>query len=416
MLLCLALTFLASLAFFLYQIETPLKPNFDEFHYIPAAKEFLALGKNRNWEHPPFAKYWIAAGIQFFGDNPLGWRVMSTVFGAFTLSGMVFWGWVLFQSLEWAFLLGAITFFNQLLYVQSRIAMLDTFMMAFLVWALALFSYGGMQGLSNKTRTWALGLTGVALGLAMASKWFAIVAWAPVFGVWVLAYFFRWNSHARSVPFFKGVLLLGVLPFAIYQSTFLPLLLLKGENYRLLDLFTLQFTSYEGQLRVVNTHPYMSTWWQWPLLTRPIWYAFDKEGLHNEWVRGVLLVGNPIIMLGGLLALGYCLLDSLKKQSLVAIQITGYYFIFYFSWILIPRRVAFYYYYYPAGMILGVALVYYFFRRAQLHSKQAQKERLLRWSFVITCAAMFIYFYPVLSGTPIPTESFRNWMWLSSWI
>ena len=70
-------------------MQIPDTVNFDEFHYVPAAKEMLAGKAKVNREHPPMAKYFIAAGIAMLGDNADGWRVMSALFGALCVVAIV---------------------------------------------------------------------------------------------------------------------------------------------------------------------------------------------------------------------------------------------------------------------------------------------------------------------------------------
>ena len=60
-------------------------PYFDEVHYLPAARELLMLGEFTNREHPLVGKELIALGIALFGDNPVGWRLLPTLFGALAL-------------------------------------------------------------------------------------------------------------------------------------------------------------------------------------------------------------------------------------------------------------------------------------------------------------------------------------------
>jgi dolichyl-phosphate-mannose--protein O-mannosyl transferase len=36
--------------------------------------------------------------------------------------------------------------------------------------------------------------------------------------------------------------------------------------------------------------------------------------------------------------------------------------------------------------------------------------------FALATLALFVYFYPVLSGLRIPAGSFSQWMWFSTWI
>jgi len=54
---------------------------FDEVHYLPAVRTLIDLSVAQNMEHPPLGKQLIAAGVLVFGDNAIGWRVPSMVFG-----------------------------------------------------------------------------------------------------------------------------------------------------------------------------------------------------------------------------------------------------------------------------------------------------------------------------------------------
>ena len=73
---------LAAEALFLWGLATPHTFVFDEVHYVPAARQLLALAGPVNTEHPLLGKEIIAAGIALFGDNAFGWRIFSTLAGA----------------------------------------------------------------------------------------------------------------------------------------------------------------------------------------------------------------------------------------------------------------------------------------------------------------------------------------------
>jgi dolichyl-phosphate-mannose-protein mannosyltransferase len=92
--------FILAQILFLFNLQFPTKLNFDEFHYVAAAKHFLVFDQIPNMEHPPLAKIIMAAGIKAFGDNPLGWRIMSTLFGSLTLVGMYFLALAIFNNYE----------------------------------------------------------------------------------------------------------------------------------------------------------------------------------------------------------------------------------------------------------------------------------------------------------------------------
>ncbi len=402
------LLFLASFVFFLYNLRFPATKNFDEFHYIPSALQWIGLTENQNWEHPPLAKLLISLGIRWFGDEPFGWRFMSVVFGALTLVGMYRLAMEIFHgNRKAAWICALITLFNQLLYVQARIAMLDTFMMGFLVWSLAYFVRALNENVFHPRWIWR---AGIAMGLAVACKWFALVPWAMC-GLLLFLQALRLRSRER----FQDILVYWIFyPALIYFATFLPYLFVRREPaYTLWELMTsAQARMLDGQKRVVNSHPYMSQYWDWIWMRRPIWYAFDKEGPAQESVRGVLLLGNPLIMWGGLVAtagLAIRLFVSFfqKRVSTAAFLILYFYLGFAFCWIVIPRKVAFYYYYYPAGMFLGLAVTYWLVK--------AKRDWL---TFVALGATfgVFAYFFPILAALPIPSDSFMRWMWLRTWI
>ena len=87
--------------------------------------------------HPPLAKQLIALSIRSFGDNPLGWRYPGALFGALAIVAIYLCGLALFAAQGPAIAAALIAFFNQMLFVQSRIAMLDIFALAFSLLAIA---------------------------------------------------------------------------------------------------------------------------------------------------------------------------------------------------------------------------------------------------------------------------------------
>jgi dolichyl-phosphate-mannose--protein O-mannosyl transferase len=425
---CLAL-YAAAQILFLIQIGTPKGFSFDEFHYVPSAKQFLAHQQNQNWEHPPLGKMIMAVGIATFGDKPLGWRFMSTIFGALTLVGMYLWGLALFRDRNTALWVALITFVNHLLYVQSRIGMLDTFMFAFIVWGVAAFTASWDPDAPPQQVRKLLAFSGWMFGLATATKWFGLMAWMGCLGLVVLVRLLQigkfriedsreddWYSPQlwKGIKWTQWVHYLVIHPIVAYAICFIPRLMIEhqGPWYEVpVDFLEMQARMFDGQLRVVTQHPYMSHWRQWPLMTRPIWYAFEHE--DPGLARGVVLLGNPLVMWGGLFAILGCFVEWVRFRARDAFLIIFFYFVFYGSWIIIPRKVSFYYYYYPAGMVLGLALAYAFH-----HGEQGPmfKYHWARWTFLVAASILFIYFLPVLAGTPIQVSGLGRWMWFRSWI
>src|ERR1700709_1488262 len=165
--------FIAAILFFaahfalLAGVTTPDKFVFDEVHYVPAARQMLEPvlpSPMLNPMHPPLAKQLIALSIRTFGDDPLGWRYPGVLFGSLAIVAMYLCGLALFAGQGPAIATALLTFFNQMVFVQSRIAMLDIYMLAFDLWGIAAF----LHGFRKQRPQVAFGLAGLAFGLAAA--------------------------------------------------------------------------------------------------------------------------------------------------------------------------------------------------------------------------------------------------------
>jgi len=105
-------------------VTTPEKFYFDEVHYVPAARQMLEPvipSPPLNPMHPPLAKELMAVSIRVFGDVPLGWRYPSVLFGSLAIVAIYLCGLALFTAQGPAVASALIAFFNQMVFVQSRI-------------------------------------------------------------------------------------------------------------------------------------------------------------------------------------------------------------------------------------------------------------------------------------------------------
>lgn len=382
-----------------YRLGEPPVFSFDEVHYVGAAR--LLDRVNKNWEHPPLGKYLILASIRLFGDNPIGWRIPSVI--AATGTNLCLYG--IAESLvgvAGGVVSGIFGITGFLLFVQGRTAMLDTYLAAWL--ALAFY-------LILKDRR---PLAAVAFGLACATKWSAL----PPLLIWLA--FMLVCGRGSLVGRIKEVGKLFTLSAFTYYIVFLPLTGLKGdptipctilvcEPYSLWDLIRLQHEMYLGQLRVTQSHHYMSQWYQWPLLDRPIWFHYaDYAGQEfpEKMKQGVLMIGNPLVMVTGLLAWLHGLLVYLKEREPKLVVLVLAYVATFLPWIVIPRAVSFYYYYYPSGLVLGLLLTWSLFRLAK-----TLRLWWIPWAFAVLSMILFVYFYPVLAAVPIRDGDFLKWMW-----
>ena len=406
--------------FFLWNIDSPTTLNFDEFHYIPSARQFLSFTENQNYEHPPFAKEMIALGVKIVGDIPVGWRFMSTIFGSLTIVGMYLIALALFRNHLSGLFVALLTGVNNVTYVQARIGMIDTIMASLLVCAFAAGLWAFLpRNESSKNPFFQkrlLDLSGVLIGLAVASKWFAVVPFAAFWVFFGFFSFFKWKEIPQhSFGRWDFVRSLLILPCVSYFMTFLPYLWVTpniGQNpYNLKDIFfNFQWKIWDGQRRVIGSHPYQSSWFQWPLMNRPIWYFFEASS-NPQRVNGIVCLGNPLVFWGGLVTMNFAFWDFFRSRSFPGFWIVFTYSVLLFSWPFIPRELAFFYYYYPASLILGLSWAYF------LLSLTPEKKLLWVHGIVLLCATiLFFYFFPLLSGMNISYEKFLDLMWFRVWI
>ena len=178
---------------FTFRVTTPHKLVFDETHYIPAAKTLMTLSGPANIEHPLLGKELIALGIMLFGDNSLGWRIMSTFAATAVVLGIFAILWLLFGKVRTATMGALFVLLNITVFIQARIGMLDGFMAAFVVTGIAALIWA-MRGPPEKVwRRWLIG--SALLGLAVGAKWAAApyIAYAAIALIAI-----SWNEIARA--------------------------------------------------------------------------------------------------------------------------------------------------------------------------------------------------------------------------
>ncbi|MEP5938614.1 MAG: glycosyltransferase family 39 protein [Erythrobacter sp.] len=395
------------------RLAIPSQPYFDELHYLPAAREWLSGGQFLNREHPPLGKQILAMGMALFGDGPLGWRSMPFAAGVITVFAAMRAMWfatrLRFATLSFGVLL-ATGFF---LFIHARIAMLDVFMVGFL--AVAAWHFAGAIR-EPETARFRLAATGIALGLAMASKWNAI----PLAIVPGIAFFFARLSAGRlrllfsqrgapipGMSLLEAGLWLGIVPLAVYALAYVPALALQDDPFATGGLIALHQSMLALQTQVLTPHTYQSNWPDWMFNLRSIWYLYeDIDGAQ----RGVVLIGNPLTMLLGLPALMWCLATGVAQRNWARLAMVIGYSVSLGLWMVAEKSVQFYYHYFLPSMFLLAALA------LALDALWRQGQRWLSGGILAGSLAVFFGFYPVLSAAALEgADTWLIWMWLDSW-
>jgi dolichyl-phosphate-mannose-protein mannosyltransferase len=359
---------------------------FDESFYVRAAREFLAGQATSNAQHPPLAKYLIAASIRIFGDTPFGWRFPSTLAGAIIAAAIFGITCRLTRSRRIAIVAWLLTIAGGFWLVMGRIACLSIYEFAFELVGVWLFLLA--QDRSEKDRAARkdrianlktaesdpslkfFTLAGLFLGLSVGSRWCGIIG---LIACLIVA--FIEGTRLRSI-----VTMLGTA-FATYLLIWIPLFLRERRPLTGIvsaNLFIYRFHHY------APADPRLGEpWWTWILRLEP------KPSL-------AYLVANPVIGWLGLLAVAALLWQRFVQHQKGRSYILSLLYLGHLGqWVVGVRPQTFYYYYFEAFTILAPTLAIAM-KRLEWHK--------LRADVVVTACALlfFLYWYPTWANLPEP--------------
>lgn len=440
-----------------WMLANPNQVVFDEVHFGKFATAYFT-GEYYFDIHPPLGKLLIALGAWFGGygayvkqygvfDFPtigapygavpyVGFRLFPALAGAL-LPLVVFW---LVKNLGArpfaAFFAGMLVAFDNALLAQSRIALMDSFLLLFGFAGLAAFfasrnkNYNGLL----------LAGSGVLFGLSASVKWtgLAFLALAGlVYAYDTLRFLWQNRSRAFSVCARKAgiaALVFLVIPFAVYFALFVAHFRLlpqcpqstQGEvnGCSYMDPGFIQkgvvekFVQLNQKMYFYNTtlnakHPYGSPAWTWPFMTRPVYYWVGPAA--NEATPRIYLIGNPAVWFLGLLGIVGSVFISKKtkeRKFIYAVLLAGYAldFLPFFD----ISRVLFLYHY-LAALVFSLALFAVWLADATEPMKP--KAKYILYAVVgLAVVGLFVFFSPLSYGTALVERAYRMRTWLQSWI
>ena len=388
---------------------------FDEIYHARTAWEHL----NGVWpyeiSHPPLGKIIISLGIALFGMTPFGWRFSGTLCGVLMLPIMYLLLKRIFRS-KTVSALGTIIFASDFMhFVQTRIATIDSYAVFFIL-LMYLFMYGFYESGNRRD----LALSGIFFGLGAASKWTCIYAGAGLAVIWLMYWIKSFIQNKDVLPwkeFIKNclfcLLFFVAIPCVIYYFSYIPYGIAKGvgpfsKQYMQIVLDNQEFM-FSYHVNVQAEHPYASRWYQWVLNIRPILYYLQY---FNDGTRSSIAAFlNPVLCWGGLFSLFVLIYTALFRGDRKASFILVGYFAQLAPWFFI-KRLTFEYHYFTSSVFLVLAIAYVF------DILRRNKKNWLKWTipFVAVSLALFVLFYPVLSGYPVDNILASKLLrWLPTW-
>jgi dolichyl-phosphate-mannose--protein O-mannosyl transferase len=387
-----------------WNLGTPDKLVFDEVYYVDGAKDYLTNGVETTKGaaefvvHPPVGKWLIALGIQILGDSPAGWRLSAAIFGTFSILLIYFVALRLFSSQFLALVSAGLMSIDGLHLVMSRTALLDIFLMFFLLAAfLALLHERHI-------------VAALLLGLALGTKWSAIYFIAAI-----LIYLLVINRR-------KALLYLPIIPITYLFTWSGWLISDKGwsrdySSNPLISLFQYHREILNFHTGLTTEHSYEASPWNWLVLGRPtsFFYESPKSCGAESCSQEILAMGTPIIWWFGLIALfitlGYFITRRERGAGLILLALLSNYL----PWLLFPERTTFYFYAIAFLPYLILAITYSIKLYLEDEAKQPKRIQNVYAALGLT-ALIFAYFAPVYLGIVLTYDDWYSRMWLPSWI
>lgn len=398
---------------------------FDEIYHGRTAYENIKNIYPYEITHPPLGKIIISLGIRIFGMTPFGYRFMGAFFGVLMLLPLYILLKNMFGKTKVA-MCGTLLFaFEFMHFTQTRIATIDTYGVFFTLLSF-LFMWRWMTApYTAKLRaTWLdLFLCGLSFGLGCACKWTVLYAGVGLAALWLLRAIMKYRAvglghYGRELLGTIGlsVLFFIVIPVIIYCLSYIPYglalgykmpgMLTDGNYYKLIwDNQVYMLTYHNG---VNQTHPYSSRWYQWLFDVRPILYYLQYNG---ETKSAFGAFNSPLISWAGLAALISIVFAFWKRRKPQAVLIWAGYLCQFLPWVIIART-TFAYHYFGCILFLTIAISFVF---DELIERRSKNDKLV-YAFTGLNTALFVLFYPVLSGVEASVQFCLNVLkWFPSW-
>ena len=340
-------------------INSPNEPLFDEKYYVQDARDILDRHAVTRWEHPPLGQLLITSGVFVFGDNQLGWRFLSVIFGV--LSIVLFYlicrrlGMSKRTSYFATFILG----FENMNFLQASVAMLDVYTVTFMLAAFWFYLRGNYL------------LTGIMICLSTLAKLSGAMT-LPIIAM-------HWLILRRDRPVqFSASLILPILLF----FELLPLLDFIVTGHFVDPVARIYYLVVQTSKVTYSyaTHPYAFRPWDWLIwpLVMPYWYKPYYTAAISFTVWALIL---PSVV--------YMIVRALKGNEAGVFGlmwfISTYLTLTLFS--LIGDRITYLFYFYPTvgAICIGIAL-----GLSKLIDFDETRKSWIKWIAILGVSAFFI--------------------------
>lgn len=394
---------------------------FDEIYHVRNAWEIANRQYMYASVHPLLGTNIIALSIHLFGMHPFAWRLPGAIASVLMLP--VLYG-ILKHLLkrDYLSLIGSFLLAADFMHITTaRIATLEPFSILFILcsfyWMLK-YCRSNFYTVPMWKGILYLFLSGIFMGLSIATKWtgcYAAIGLAiMLFTNWIQRFLEYKKDKEAHQQFFKillttvlsCILFFIIIPIVIYCISYIPDKIFRNEPWTIANVWKQAQQMYHYHVNLSATHPYQSTWFQWILDLRPMWYYVGTKG---NVFHTISCFSNPLLTWIGLPAILFTTYRTLCKKDIVGWYIVVGYFSGLLPWIIYVQRIVFAYHFYPTSLFTIIAIVYC------INLLNNRKMSIVVSAYLAAYLALFILFLPVITGFGTSQQFARFLAWLPGW-
>ena len=430
-----------ALVFRLWHLGSPKGFVFDEVYYAQNANSLLHHGVELDPRtgvaefivHPPIGKWMIAIGIKLFGYHEFGWRISGVVVGVAAIVMIFYITKRLFDNYYLSLSAGILMSADGLNLVMSRTALLDIFLMFFIL-------LGFLFLLRNQHYA-----AGIALGLAVATKWSGIYYLIAYLSFTLYVDYRRNRALEIENPLrtlireklIRRVSQYLLIPFFVYVASWSGWFANTSGYDRnwaktqphglfgfipgpLRSLWHYHSEMWNFHTTLTTSHPYSANPWSWLIMARPtsFFYQAPKGCGASSCAQEVLALGTPLLWWSGVIAIavtfGYWIARREWQSGLLLLSL-GVGYLPWFNW---QRRTVFNFYTIAFEPFIILLIIYCFSKLLEPNSegKVARSRRFASYGFLSIIIINFLAFLPIDLGSIITYSHWSSLMWFPSWI
>jgi len=470
---------------------------FDETYYVKNAYTLAKVGIEADWPenadaqfvagnpdvylqtaqytvHPPVGKWLIALGIDAGGvDNAWAWRIATALVGTIAVFVLARTARRLLGSTVMGVVAGGLLAVDGLGIVMSRTALLDNFLMFFVLLAFACLvldrerTRRKLADLSAEmvdagrpirvllptvgVRWWRVA-AGVSLGLACGVKWsglYFVAAFGLLTVFWDLGarrivrgrrWGLTWLLNDALPAVFSVVVTSAVVYLASWWAWFThpaswgrawaashpatyPSWLPDWAGSALDEWRS--FAAYHSEMYEFHTHltshhDYMSNPWLWLVQWRPTSFYWDET---DGRIQAVTSLGNPLLWWAATVALVLLAVRVVRRRDSRATAVVVGVLAGWVPWLYYAHRTIFTFYTiaFLPFMALAIAAVFAFALEdaggpGAVLARRRRRTRRLLWWLLGGIVLLSAFYYPIWTAIEVPRWFWEIHMWLPSWI